>query len=207
MINKEVVPAFDMLLEELERIIPDLNAQGKDLLDQKQYAQAHELINKAESVVAFQLKVAALRDEWVRMQVPATKPPQVIRDPKPPKAKKTSRRTDLGRIESGLRTKNSDLHMPILRALVNRGGSMQFADLIVILKHYLKEKLNQYDLGLLPDGKTVRWVNNVGWAKAKLIDAGYLSSTAPKGTWEITLAGRQALENFERQQAGSLPFN
>ena len=31
MINKEVVPAFDMLLEELERIIPDLNAQGKAL--------------------------------------------------------------------------------------------------------------------------------------------------------------------------------
>ena len=97
--------------------------------------------------------------------------------------------------------------MPILRALVNRGGSMQFADLIVILSHYLKDKLNQYDLGLLPDGKTVRWVNNVGWAKSKLIDAGYLSSTAPKGTWEITLAGRQALENYERQQASGLPFN
>lgn len=207
MINKEVVPAFDMLLEELERIIPDLNAQGKDLLDQKQYAQAHELINKAESVVAFQGKVLALRDEWVRMQVPATNPPQAKQPPKPPKAKKASRRTDLGRIDSGLRTKNSDFHMPILRALVNRGGSLQFADLIVILSHYLEDKLNQYDLGLLPDGKTVRWVNNVGWAKAKLIDAGYLSSTAPKGTWEITLAGRQALEDYEKQQANSLPFH
>lgn len=207
MINKEVVPAFDMLLEELERIIPDLNAQGKDLLDQKQYAQAHELINKAQSVLAFQGKVAALREEWVRMQVPATKPPQTKQPPKPPKAKRTSRRTDLGRIDSGLRTKNADFHMPILRALVNRGGSMQFADLLVILRHYLKEKLNQYDLDLLPDGKTIRWENNVGWAKSKLIDAGYLSPTAPKGTWEITLAGRQALENYERQQASGLPLN
>jgi hypothetical protein len=207
MISKEVIPAFDMLLEELERIIPELNAQGKDLLDQKQYAQAHELINKAQSVLAFQGKVAALRDEWVRMQVPATKPPQAEQPPKAPKAKRTSRRTDLGRIDSGLRTKNSDFHMPILRALVNRGGSLQFADLIVILEHYLKDKLNQYDLALLPDGKTVRWVNNVGWAKSKLIEAGYLSATAPKGTWEITPAGRQALENYEKQQANSLPFN
>jgi len=57
MISKEVIPAFDMLLEELERIIPELNAQGKDLLDQKQYAQAHELINKAQSVLAFQAKL------------------------------------------------------------------------------------------------------------------------------------------------------
>lgn len=207
MINKEVIPAFDMLLEELERIIPDLNAQGKDLLDQKQYAQAHELINKAESVVTFQSKVAALREEWVRMQVPATKPPQAKQAPKPQKNKKVSRQTGQDKLQVGLRTKNSDFHMPILRALVNRGGSMQFADLIVILSHYLKDKLNQYDLGLLPDGKTVRWVNNVGWAKSKLIDAGYLSSTAPKGTWEITLAGRQALENYERQQASGLPLN
>ena len=28
MINKEVIPAFEMLLEELERIIPELNARG-----------------------------------------------------------------------------------------------------------------------------------------------------------------------------------
>ena len=207
MLNKEVIPAFEMLLEELERIIPDLNAQGKDLLDQKQYAQAHELINKAQSVVTFQGKVAALREEWVRMQVPATKPPQAKQAPKPQKNKKVSRQTGQDKLQVGLRTKNSDFHMPILRALVNRGGSMQFADLIVILSHYLKDKLNQYDLGLLPDGKTVRWVNNVGWAKSKLIDAGYLSSTAPKGTWEITLAGRQALENYERQQASGLPLN
>ena len=45
--NKEVVPAFDMLIEELERIIPDLNSQGKDLLQHKRYAQAYELINRA----------------------------------------------------------------------------------------------------------------------------------------------------------------
>ena len=207
MINKEVIPAFEMLLEELERIIPDLNAQGKDLLDQKKYAQAHELINKAQAVVAFQGKVAALRDEWIKMQVPATKPPQENQPPKPPKVKKISRRKDQDKLQVGLRTKNSDFHMPILRALVNHGGSMQFADLIVILRHYLKDKLNQYDLGLLPDGKTVRWENNVGWAKKQLIDAGYLSSTAPKGTWEITLAGRQALEVYERQQASGLPSN
>jgi hypothetical protein len=207
MINKEVVPAFDMLLEELERIIPDLNNQAKALMDQKKYDQAHALLNKAQSVVAFQGKVQVLREEWVRMQVPPTKPSEPALTPTPPKSKKISRRTDLGRLESGLRTKNSDLHMPILRALVNRGGSMQFTDLIVILRHYLKDKLNQYDLGMLPDGKTVRWVNNVGWAKAKLIDAGYLSSTVPKGTWEITLAGRQALEVYERQQDSELPFN
>ncbi len=41
MINNELIPAFDRLLEELERIIPDLNAQSKDLLDQKQHARRY----------------------------------------------------------------------------------------------------------------------------------------------------------------------
>lgn len=70
MIDKEVIPAFDMLLEELERIIPELNRQGKNLLDLKHYSEAHELIDKAQAVVAFEDKVRDLRAEWIRMNVP-----------------------------------------------------------------------------------------------------------------------------------------
>lgn len=196
MINKEVVPAFDMLLEELERIIPDLNAQGKDLLDQKQYAEAHDLINKAQSVVAFQGKVVALREEWVRMQVPSTKAPQPPQPPKLPKETKVVKRTDKGKLQEGLRTKNSDFHMPILRALVNAGGSRKFPDLIKALEHDMKDTLNMHDWALLPNGTSIRWMNNVGWAKAPLRKAGFISATAPNGTWEITPAGRKALEDF-----------
>lgn len=204
MFNKDVIPAFEMLLGELERIIPDLNAQGKQLLDQKQYAQAHELINKAQAVVAFETKVSDLREEWLRLQVPPTKAPQ---PPKPPKAKKVSRRFDHGRLQEGLRTKNSDFHMPILRALVNRGGSMPFSDLIPTLERDMKDTINEFDQGLLPNGKTVRWQNNVGWAKKQLSNAGYISTTAPIGTWEITPAGRQALADDEKLQAGGQPFS
>lgn len=197
MLNKEVIPAFEMLLEELERIIPDLTAQGKDLLDQKQYNQAHELINKAQSVLAFQAKVAALRDEWVRMQVPATKAPVIIPSPKPPKGKKISRRSDLGKLESGLRTKNSDFHMPILRTLVNNGGSMQFRELLSALEDVMKDSLNEYDWQVMSDEKSIRWQNNVGWAKKRLSNAGYITTTAPKGIWEITQAGREAVEAYK----------
>jgi len=34
---------------------------------------------------------------------------------------------------------------------------------------------------------------NVGWAKKPLLDKGFLSASAPKGTWEITPEGRRAL--------------
>lgn len=196
MINKEVIPAFDMLLEELERIIPDLNDQGKQLLDQKKYQEAHQLINKAQSVMAFQSKVKALQEEWVGMQVPQTKlpPPQ-----KPGKKPKKVSRTTLVRLDEGLRTKNEDFHLPILQALINHDGSTKFSRLIDSLTRDMADILNKYDWETFADGKTIRWINNVGWAKKPLLDKGYLSSTAPKGTWEITDAGRQALEDSKKK--------
>jgi len=193
MINKEVVPAFDMLLEELERIIPDLNDQAKALMDQKKYDQAQDLISKAKSVVAFQAKVQTLREEWVRMQVPATKASEPAPASNSLDRKQILPHTDLAKSKESSGIRIFDLHVPILRALVNRGGSLKFPDLIVVLRHYLEDTLNEYDQVVLPDGKTVRWINNVAWAKKPHIDLGYLSSTAPRDTWEITPSGRHAL--------------
>lgn len=199
MISKEVVPAFDMLLEELERIIPDLNAQGKDLMDRQEYTQARALIDKAEAVVKFKAKVDALKQEWLNLQVPPIKPPQPVQAPKPVKAKKTVKRAEKGKLQEGLRTKNSDFHMPILKALADHGGSLKFAELIKVLENDMKDVLNVHDWALLPNGITVRWVNNVGWAKTPLRKAGYISATAPIGTWEITPEGRQALVEFQQK--------
>lgn len=59
----------------------------------------------------------------------------------------------------------------------------------------MADTLNKFDWGVLPDGHSIRWKNNVGWAKKPLKDAGYLSTTAPDGIWEITEAGRKALKD------------
>lgn len=70
MINKEAIPAFDMFPEELEGIFPELNAQGKDLLDKKQYTQSHNLIDKDHALFTFENKERNLRSEWINMNVP-----------------------------------------------------------------------------------------------------------------------------------------
>lgn len=197
MINREVVPAFDMLLEELDSIIPELNQQGSALMNEKKYLEARGVITKAESVIAFQAKIKALRDEWLGMEVPATKvrQPAIKKQPK----KKVSRTTTT-KLEEGKRTKNKVFHMPILQFLVNQGGSAQFHQIEKGLEIEMADTLNQYDWETLPDGKTIRWKNNVGWAKTPLLNAGYLSTTAPIGTWQITEAGRQALEDSKKKQ-------
>jgi len=196
MINKEVIPAFDMLLEELETIIPELNKQGKQLLDEKKYQEAHDVINKAQAVVAFQSKVRGLLDEWIGMNVPPTKSSPRAGLGKQPK--KGSRIVG-PRLEEGKRTKNEDFHMPILQVLIEKGGRATFSQLIEELTKDMQATLNQFDWETLPDGKTVRWKNNVGWAKKPLKDVGFLSNIAPHGIWEITESGRKALEESKNK--------
>lgn len=197
MINKEVIPAFDMLLEELETIIPVLNDQGKKLMDQMKYPEARAVIAKAEAVIAFQDKVRALKTEWLSLEVPPTKPPVPPKAKKPTKKKVTRVVTTV--LEVGKRTKNEDLRLPILQSLAGAGGKMRFQDLIADLEVRLANILTVDDWDPLPsNSKVIRWKNNVGWAKKPLLDAGYLSSMAPRGTWEITHAGRAALDESKK---------
>jgi exonuclease VII small subunit len=195
-INKEVIPAFEMLLDELEAIIPELNKNGKLLLDEKRYDEAHNLINKAQAVVAFQTKVRNLRDEWVNMNVPPTKTPPKRRIRRTPKK---GSRTVGPRLEEGKRTKNEDFHIPILQVLVKNGGRTTYSELIDELTRDLADTLNKFDWEFLPDGHTIRWKNNVGWAKKPLKDAGLISTTAPDGIWEITDAGRRMVEESKKK--------
>ena len=87
------------------------------------------MINKAESVLAFQGKVIALRDEWVKMQVPPRRPGEVGH-PKP----------------------------------------------VYIAKN------------------DICWKNNARWARQILVNEGLMAPDSPRGIWEITPAGREALK-------------
>ena len=187
MINKEVVPAFDMLLEELERIIPDLNDQAKALMDQKKYDQAHALLNKAQSVVAFQGKVGALREEWVRMQVPPTKLPEPILPPSSPKP--------VTRIKQGERTHEDAFYMTILMALDELGGRAHCQKVIKKLEKFVGDQFTEKDWEIMPSGRNeIRWINTARWTRQRLVNDGLLASNSPRGIWEITPAGREALE-------------
>jgi len=195
MIYKEIIPAFDLLLEELAAIIPELNKQGKQLLDENKYSEAKEIIDKAQGVMAFQGKVKTLREEWLEMEVPQTK--ISVRNRK----KKGSRMTTT-KLPKGLRTNDNEFRIPILQALVKLGGSAKRQYVFDELEMIMSDQLNDYDWQPLPSNKrSVRWKNSAAWARQDLVDMGYLSSNSPNGIWEITEAGKTALEeNVNKNQ-------
>jgi len=189
--NHEVIPAFDMLMEELDAIIPELNQQGARLMEEKRYAQARDIITKAESVIAFQEKVRALREEWLKLDVPATR--------KKAKKKKPIKRTITEVLEPGLRTPNDAFHLPILKALVQLGGSGRVQEVLKIIEEMMADQLNKYDYQPIPsNAKVIRWENNAQWARVKLVEQGYMASDSPRGIWEITDAGRDRVSQGDQ---------
>jgi restriction system protein len=189
--NHEVIPAFDMLLEELDAIIPELNQKGAHLMEEKKYSKARDIITKAESVITFQEKVRALRDEWLNLEVPATR--------KKAKKKKPVKRKVTKLLKQGLRTPNDAFHLPILKALVQLGGSGQVQDVLKAVEEMMADQLNKYDYQSIPSNpKIIRWENNAQWARVKLIEQGFMASDSPRGIWEITDAGRERVAQSDQ---------
>lgn len=188
MINKEVIPALDMLLEELDTIIPVLNDQGKKLMDAKDYSAAHAIINKAQAVVVFQDKVKALRAEWESMNIPVTC--QILDQPIKTDLMHVKTRTSI----KGKRTSEAHFMLPILQALVDLGGRATMRQVFEKLEVSMADQLNAFDWQSLPSNdRVIRWKNTAAWARQKLVYEGYLANDSPTGFWEITPAGRKVL--------------
>lgn len=90
--------------------------------------------------------------------------------------------------------------LPILRILKETGGSAQGTDVIDALGSRMRNDLTPADYEVLNMGE-VRWRNRARFARLRMKERGLLSSTSPRGIWEITDAGRLFLEEREDEIA------
>src|SRR5690606_27361353 len=142
----------------------------------------HELINKAQSVVTFQGKVVALREEWVRLQIPSRKSDVVIKEPAP-----------LYHPKMGERTGEDAFYMSILIVLNELGGRAHCQKVFKRLERMMGDQFTEKDWEYLPSrNNEIRWVNTARWTRQRLVNDGLLANNSPHGIWEITPAGREA---------------
>lgn len=63
-------------------------------------------------------------------------------------------------------------------------------DVLKLVQNKMKNILNEYDYKPLPsDPKQKRWENTAQWARNSMVNDGLLSSSSPRGIWEITKKG------------------
>ncbi len=77
------------------------------------------------------------------------------------------------------------------------GGSARMNEVLDRVGQLMKGVLKDVDREpLASDSDMPRWRNAAQWARWTMVKDGLLKPDSPKGTWEITDAGRRALERL-----------
>lgn len=85
-------------------------------------------------------------------------------------------------------TNQKAYEIPLLRSLVELGGSGRMHDVLDLVFSKMESRLTEADLSKLKTG-SIRWRNYTQWARQALKEKGYIKSGSPRGTWEITEEG------------------
>jgi restriction system protein len=100
--------------------------------------------------------------------------------------------------------RQGDVEIPLLRALIDRGGSAKPRDVYPVVAAYFPDLSPQeQEITLESSPSTRKWCNLVQWVRQHLVDAGEIDG-ATRGMWKITDAGRARLKALEKPGA-SLP--
>jgi len=107
MIENEVSPAFEILLEEIETAIDELNQEGSRQFSQSDHKKARELLEKAEAATVFRGKIKDLQMEWITLEK------QIVSGV--PKDRQRSNLNEKRKLQRGLRTRKKYLRIRFLK--------------------------------------------------------------------------------------------
>jgi restriction system protein len=182
-----VTAAFELLLEEIEEEIELVNQAGAKAFGEGQYERVDAARQQAGALTAYRRKLVELRREWQTLSTAF----DVAEDED--EQQKASRR-DLGRLQRGVRTPEETFRRPILQVLADMGGSGKVRDVLTQVEKMVRAELSEADYQHLPSTpNTPRWYNTAQWARNSMVQEGLLRDDSPRGTWEISEAGRRYL--------------
>ncbi|MFC1850964.1 winged helix-turn-helix domain-containing protein [candidate division CSSED10-310 bacterium] len=186
---KNVVTAFEILLEEIEAEIDFTNNVGARAFAERDYDRARQALDQAAQISTFRDKLVALRQDWDQI---------ISQSPEKEQAETEESRRNLGRLKHGQRTPENEYYSPILRVLVRKGGSGQTSEVLEEVRQEMADILGDVDYEHLASGPNYpRWKNASQWARNSLVRMGLLKDDSPRGVWEISEKGRQYIKMNE----------
>jgi restriction system protein len=181
-----VFAAFEMLLEEIEVEIDFINQAGSKAFQRSDYDSVEQHRKRASQATELRDKLIDLRKEWEVLMAAHTD--------KEEEETVLSERHNMGRLQRGLRTPEPAFRQAILKALIEKGGSARINDVLTRVEQLMKSVLKPVDYApLASDPEAPRWRNTGQWARNTMVKEGLLKSNSSHGIWEITEAGRKAL--------------
>lgn len=194
MADNEVVVALDIVLEEVQAAIEDIAQRLAQAGTGEDFATAEGLADKGKQMKAFRDKVLALKGEWEQGLAKVSRA-----------RRRSKRRRSRKAASSARKTPQEAFAKPVLRALLEMGGSARVARVLDRVGQMMATRLNERDREALPSNpKTIRWRNSAQWARLRLVEGGLLASDSPRGVWRLTDQGKEAAVQAQRE-AGVAP--
>ena len=175
--------AFQVLKSEINAALRQIRAEGSQVFLKGNYDDAKKLADRAEQLEGFLKNINQMQREWKGLMTQPALPGMVA-----------SHRRKTARVSPRSKTHAKYFRIPILRALVELGGSGETAKVVDRVGEMLADQLNDYDREKLASGHEVRWRNTAGWVRNTLKNEGLISGQSVKGTWEVTDAGVEYLK-------------
>ncbi|NLG06014.1 MAG: hypothetical protein GX567_19625 [Clostridia bacterium] len=190
----DVSAAFEMLLEEIETRVSLLGRNNAHAWEEWDFTQAGELVKRAQTITAFREEVLQLQRKWEVLfpneEVDADIPVESSI------SQEILERRSLGRLQRGMRTPEQEFRVPLLKVLMDKGGSASMREVLDELEKRMQGILKDVDYNPLPsDPDTIRWRNTAQWSRQAMVNEGLLKKNSPRGIWEISDEGRKYLEN------------
>jgi hypothetical protein len=186
----DVDAAFEMLLDALRSATEALKENINQLVRESKYEEVRRLTDLAERREAFCARLMELQREWHELEGG------------PPARHRAQTAKRASRLSEGKRTPQAAYRRPILEALVELGGRAETAKVLDLVLKKMASRLQPLDLTPTPGSPTkLRWKKAAGDSRDDLRKKGLLRSDSPVGIWEITPAGRAALERMIQEGA------
>ena len=197
-----VAVAFEILLEEIEAEAEFINGQGKKAFTAGNLDDAEQVLSHARELEEFRTRVAVMAEEWETFTSPRES--RETADEEAISKREEASRRNLGRLPRGVRTPEKEYREPILKALLELGGSGSIQETLNLVESMMKPVLKDVDYQpLSSNSNMLRWYNAAQWARQRLVDQGYLKKKSKRGTWELTTKGRRRAEKLTSQEKRS----
>ena len=184
----QVSEALELLIGGITQVERNVSHQADAARKKHNYGAAKRLQGIVTKIAKFKQRVTGLQADWA-----STTATMHRRAAKP-------RHTRKSRLGPGLRTPEREFRKPILEALVELGGKAPVTEVLNRVGEKMKAVLTEYDYKPLPsDPKSIRWHCTAQWCRKKLVLEGLMKSDTPRGIWEISDLGREALRNEKPQ--------
>lgn len=200
--NKEAIRSlFNELFNNVDDFISGMKLQSSEEILNGSVEEAQKILNEILEYKNFHEKLKEAKIEFDKIDKVTKEEIEEV--------KEKIETLDQEQIEEELKEQNEEtkendvtsqvnFRIPILKALIFLGGSSEEVELTDFVKKEMKDKFTKKDLEI-PEGEDKeRWISNLYFETATMIDEGLLSKDSSNKSWEIAQKGIDYLSKYAK---------